>query len=75
MDTGKALEILKAKLRKLGYKGEIKGGVIGGSDEPDEPDKIWLQEPEGSFTVWPDGRIDDVDGVLARIGKERAGLC
>ena len=75
MESGKALGILRAELRKLGYVGEIKGGAILGSDLPTEPLHIYLQEPEGDFVVHPDGHIEDEDGVLARIGKERAGLC
>ena len=76
MKIGRALEILVAEFRKLGYEGDVKLGAGIDSDLPHTAADVILREPPGgSFKVWPDGRIEDEDGVLARIGKERAGLC
>ncbi len=76
METKNAWDILEAEFKKLGYEGEIKPAVSGGSEVADEePAELYLQEPKGHFTVHHNGRIEDHDGVLKALGKERTGLC
>ncbi len=74
MDIGIALGFLKAEFTRIGYVGEVRSRTICTSERPEDSAIISLLEPEATFTVWPDGRIEDHNEVFAHLGEERVEL-